>query len=269
MSTNFLFFDNLPMELQKIIILYAPIPPASLSLVSNFFNEWSIPLKYTVHYTRRTKKPCNNQNLFRVRNTLVFLSLNCDFNITDEGLGCIENLTSLDLRYNEKITNKGLNLLKKFNTLTELNLSNNRLITHEGVSGLTSLTQLDLSDNHLIGNKSIKCLTNLKMLDLIVNSKITNEGLSILNKLEELNLSMNSTITNEGLKDLTSLRWLNLKYNCVINEDYIQGLTNLTILGCNKSITTEILLSLPKLVFVDLGDNYKVNKSKLKNIQFQ
>ncbi len=76
-----------------------------------------------------------------------------------------------------------------------MDLSNNKLITNEGIQHLTNLTLLDLSHYVLtyneITNEGIQQLTNLTSLDLCVNYLISNEGIQQLTNLTSLILCAN------------------------------------------------------------------------------
>lgn len=231
-SEDFLIFNELLPELQKEIILYADVNPAILSLVSKFFNEWSIPLKVT-----EIKNSLNmtNENLKKIQKTLTSLRLDCNDTITNEGLSRLTNLTSLIL-------------------------GGNSIITNDGLSGLTKLTSLSLGYNKTITNEGISKLTNLKSLNLKQNKKITDEGLSNLRVLTRLNLNYNNNITDEGLlKNRDTLKSLNLTYNNNITDECVQRLSYLRCLNLygNEKITNYGILS-KDLIFLDLWGNFMI-----------
>lgn len=210
MLTEFSFFNDLPSDVRKIVILYSSGMPRTLSLVSKFFNEWVIPLKVTVI---RFSHRMTNESLKKVQMSVTSIKLYRYQHINDEGLSLLAKfgaLKSLDLYTNRVITD---NCLKKLTSLTSLHLDLNTMITDEGITSLTRLTYLNLWANRNITNNGVSVLTNLKELDLHGNENITNEGIKNLTNLTDLNLRDNKKITNDGLKLLTNLTHLNLRNN--------------------------------------------------------
>ena len=118
----------------------------------------------------------------------------CD-KITDTGLehvAQLTQLTSLDLRSCAKITDTGLEHVAQLTQLTSLNLSGCYKITDTGlehVAQLTQLTSLDLYDCGNItdtGLEHVAQLTQLTSLDLSVCYKITDTGLEHVAQLTQL-----------------------------------------------------------------------------------
>jgi Leucine-rich repeat (LRR) protein len=162
----------------------------------------------------------------------------------DKRLNYFTNLTSLDLSFNDIITNDGIKGLTK---LTSLHLGMNKNITDNGIKYLTNLISLDLDYNKIITDYGIKGLTNLTSLDLDHNEFITDNGIKCLTKLIEFHLGDNKIIGNNGIKGLTNLTSLYLGWiNENITDDGIKSLTNLTSLRLshNNKITSKMITTL-------------------------
>ncbi|MCA2717368.1 MAG: leucine-rich repeat domain-containing protein [Microcystis sp. M169S2] len=109
------------------------------------------------------------------------------------------NLTSLDLDYNDTITDDAVRLLTN---LISLNLSWNNTITDEAVKLLTKLTSLNLEGNHKITDEAVKVLPNLTILNLAWNNRITDKAVKALTNLTSLNLFNNRRITDACIQAL-------------------------------------------------------------------
>jgi hypothetical protein len=85
------------------------------------------------------------------------------FDLFKGSLILFPNLTELNLRQNDTITDGVLSVLTN---LTNLNIAYNKTITDGGLSGLTNLTNLNLFGNETITDGGLSGLTNLTNLDL-------------------------------------------------------------------------------------------------------
>lgn len=109
-------------------------------------------------------------------------------------------------------------------------------VTYQGlsnlsaVSGLTSLTELDLSHNRIQDIKPLSCLTSLTRLNLGVNRIQDVKPLSGLTSLTTLSLEGNKIQDLEPLTGLTSLTELHLRDNVIQDIKPLGGLTALTVL---------------------------------------
>lgn len=160
------------------------------------------------------------------------------------------NLKELDLSNNNitsinPITNSNIELEK-------LNISNNNFIDSSKESSITSklykipsLTELDISNNKLKYLTNINQLVNLKRLNAYNNEIIDLKGLSDLTTLEYLNLGENytkNTIENlNALNTLTSLKYFDFSDNKTSNIiDYVIHMTNLEELVLETNNITNI-----------------------------
>jgi F-box and leucine-rich repeat protein 14 len=139
--------------------------------------------------------------------------------ITDVGLAHLSALTSLthlDLSYCDQITDAGLAHLTPLRSLTGLGLTFCDRITDAGLAHLTplsSLMKLHLSGCSQITDAGLPHISALRSLtQLSLNyCKITDAGLpqlSALHSLTDLNLRFCSQITDDGLPHISALRSL-------------------------------------------------------------
>ena len=89
------------------------------------------------------------------------ISIECNYNITNEGIKHLTQLRSLNLSSNKTITDEGI---KPLTQLKNLNLFNNNTITDEGIKHLTQLRNLNLAGNRTITKKGIKHLKICKII---------------------------------------------------------------------------------------------------------
>ncbi len=90
-------------------------------------------------------KDLTDEMLLKIRqDKIISLNLNYNENITNEGIKPLVNLTSLTLQYNENITDEGI---KHLINLTILNLKYNENITNEELKPLVNLRNLNLKNN--------------------------------------------------------------------------------------------------------------------------
>src|SRR3990170_3578855 len=77
----------------------------------------------------------------------------------------VTNLYDLPFKYKPKLTDSILSSTQ-FQNITKLNLSYNENVTDEGIKNLTNITKLNLSHNENVTDERIKNLTNLRKLNL-------------------------------------------------------------------------------------------------------
>ena len=88
-------------------------------------------------------------------------------------------------------------------TVTELNLSHNKLTRIDGFELLSGLRELDLSHNLLSSTCGLACCQHLQRLDLSSNSIEKVEQLETLQSLEELDLRHNLLSSDNALRPLS------------------------------------------------------------------
>jgi hypothetical protein len=186
----------------------------------------------------RTTKEYNNDR------KLTSLNLSYCKKITDKGLEHLKELalTRLDLSYCEQITDIDLEHLAGL-PLTQLNLSGCKKITDKGLEHLTgfALTQLNLTSCWQITVVGLKHLAELPLTQLDLSEgciNITDDSLAHLAKLTfltQLNLSWCRNTTDAGLAHLAKL-----------------PLTKLNLCWCEK-ITDAGLEHLSKLPLIELN----------------
>ena len=147
--------------------------------------------------------------------------------ISLEGIEALTNLKTLDLSYNNSISD-----------ITPL-------------YGLTNLTSLDLSTNNIsdIGTSNFKNLTKLTYLDLGVNNfSSIDPVIAGLTNLTYLDISFNNiqNVQTNEFKELTNLQTLKMNgdiygdFRLAIQDGAFNGLGNLTELDCTNSSVTSI-----------------------------
>ena len=227
-----------------------------------------------------------NNNKLKSLTSLIFLYLDLNKNITDEGITPLTKLISLKLVYNRNITNNGI---KSLTNLTSLHLVENTNITDDGLTLLLNLTSLILCKNRNITDDGIKHLTKLTYLKLLYNTNITDEGIKLLTKLTYLYLFCDINITKEeiGLRpgfephlfnplinlftpliNLTSIYLIKNKKKKHITDEGIKLLTNLTYLNlcCNMDITEYGINQLAKLTHLYLTGNHNITRNVIQSL---
>ena len=196
----------------------------------------------------------------------------------------IENINTINGLQNLKRLYAGYNKIKSldimnFPSITELNLSGNE-IENNDVSKLTNLqtlTNLDLSSNKISDITPIMDLTNLKILDLEYNQISNIDMLTNKNKLvwlEILDLSGNQISTINNSLELIKLYDLDLGYNQLSNVAIIEKLSNLTNLNkltlsgnqitvINQDVENSTISKLKNLEYLYLSNNNMSDISKI------
>ncbi|NLI71073.1 MAG: hypothetical protein GX364_09450 [Firmicutes bacterium] len=179
--------------------------------------------------------------------------------ITDlTGLEYAVNLEYLDLYGNEI---EDLSPLKDLNNLESLSLGYNPKVTEAGTGALAGLTKLRILDLSCCGFDDINVLSNLTMLE---NLRLTGNGISDispldnLTNLERLYLSDNEIASVDDLAGLTALERLYLADNEIDDIDALENLTAMRYLDLSgNAITTgfDKLQGMTKMENLDLSGN--------------
>lgn len=147
--------------------------------------------------------------------------------VTDEGLRCMMNLTSLILK-NKKFSDQGVSGLTN---LTELVLGSSSRVTNNGLAPMVSLRTLELY-SEIISDVGIMDLLKLTSL-ASYSDNITDVGFIRLTNLTRLKYGGNS-MTDAGMQHLVNLTSLDLSGNSSISNEGITGLSNLSILTLDR-----------------------------------
>lgn len=146
-----------------------------------------------------------------------------------------ESLSELDLSTN-KITN--IEGLEKLGRLSILNLSQNQIRQIKGLTGLTKLKELILAENIIEKIEGLETLEALELFDIFLNKISVIEGLDKNINLKTLGLSSNNISELINISHLTQLKTLYLAHNQIEDITELQGLTNLTrVVLTNNKIT--------------------------------
>jgi len=217
-------------------------------------------------------KPFNNQLGEKIYfNNLIDIFILKIPSFIDDDLITLKNLTHLDIRYNNIISD---NSVKNLYNLTHLSCNNK--LTDNSIKNLTQLVYLDRSLNGLITEKVINNLTNLKTLKMSEN--MTCKYLTNLQNLKTLYACEN--ITDSGLLNFPDLEELyfcidNTKINNYFYNNYkfkisdisIKKLTKLKKLKLNKSnISDEGINLLTNLIDFDFQQNDLITNNGIKNL---
>jgi hypothetical protein len=108
----------------------------------------------------------------------------------------------------------------------------------DNLNGLNSLTKLQLDNNKITKIENLSHLVNLSWLDLSFNEITTIEGLNTLTKLTDLSLFNNKIEVIENLDELTQLHVLSVGNNLLTKLDdkeknimYLRRFSNLRLLN--------------------------------------
>ncbi|PSB46542.1 leucine-rich repeat domain-containing protein [filamentous cyanobacterium Phorm 6] len=125
-------------------------------------------------------------------------------------------------------------------SMTELDLSNNRISDISSLGSLTNLTTLQLRNNRISDISSLGSLTNLTTLSLYFNGITDISFLGSLINLTTLELSINQITDISFLCSLTNLTTLNLNWNQITDIRFLGSLTNLTTLQLRENLISDI-----------------------------
>lgn len=203
-----------------------PYPSARLQTSSSDNNalEERAPMLKHDHYDDDTKMPPDlilQQDLHNnfgvcITSNLTLLDLRGSQRLTDKGLMQLVDLPSLEIAKLDNchsIQGRGLVVLARSHHLHTLSLANCRRLTDEAIiniSHLVSLESLSLDGCRCLTDRSaiaIGNLTQLKRLDLSQCDLITDTGLvelEHLERIEELSLGWCRSITDVGIEILTN-----------------------------------------------------------------
>ncbi|MBC1239955.1 COR domain-containing protein [Nostoc sp. 2RC] len=181
--------------------------------------------------------------------------------LPEEALASLQQITSLDLSFNQLTTLP--EALASLQQLTSLNLSRNQLKTlPEAITRLQQLTYLNLSRNQLKTlPEALTSLQQLTSLDLSCTGLTTMpEAIANLQQLTSLNLSYNQLKTlPEVITSLQQLTSLNLRCTGLTTLPealvHLQQLTSLDLRDNKLTTLPEALASLQQLTTLDLTGN--------------
>ncbi|WWC96181.1 hypothetical protein V866_003048 [Kwoniella sp. B9012] len=167
--------------------------------------------------------------------------------VEDEELKGCENLTSLDLSFNNLRHPPSLHSLTKLNvlylvqnkishiepgeldwcqdTITSIELGGNRIRSIENLDNLRKLEELWLGKNKIRALENLSTFSSLRILSLQSNRITKMENLDALGNLEELYLSHNGLTKIEGLEKNTKLKTLDIGNNMI---EEIEGISHLS-----------------------------------------
>jgi internalin A len=145
---------------------------------------------------------------------------------------------TIDILLNEAGTKDCKVADRNLRSLTELDLSIDRLVDVQPLAGLTNLTELRLDSNHIVDIKPLAGLTNLTILYLHTNHIVDIKPLAGLTKLTALYLYSNEIVDVKPLAGLTNLTILGLRSNQIVDIKPLAGLTKLTFLYLNNNPIT-------------------------------
>ena len=183
-----------------------------------------------------------------VTSNLSLLDLRGSQRLTDKGLMQLQDLHKLEVAKLDNchaITGRGLLAFSMSRRLQTLSLANCRRLTDEAIiniSHLESLEALSLDGCRCLTDRSLAAigdLYNLRKLDLSQCDLITDSGLEHLESveaLEELSLGWCRNITNEGLNALTTQQGRSTVLRilrlarCLITDDGVEYLGRLSAL---------------------------------------
>jgi len=195
--------------------------------------------------------------------------------MTDNGLVTLGTPEALDISRCKQLTNKGLiqlvtNISKAGKRLRVLNISNNVKITNKGISVLGKFEKLGLTELHISGNSevsddTIKLIARNNVIRIINLSKCKHITSTSLTELKHLNVGIFSKC--QGLTDHAFVMFNNLTK---LNISNCKNITDSGInLICNNRNLEELILSSCKQItneaFISIK---KLKKLKILNIDY-
>lgn len=158
---------------------------------------------------------------------------------------------------------------KDMESFETLSITNNTIVSIEGLQYCTNLRSLDLSNNQ------INSLTPLTNLDKLVTVKLGNNkipsipDLSNMTSLSCLYLNNNIIESVTGLKDLPCLMDLRLDYNKITDLSPMDNIPELTLFEANNNSINNIssLSQFTNLIILNLYHNNITDISPLSELQ--
>lgn len=118
------------------------------------------------------------------------------------------DVSNIDMLYYDDLSQMTSDEIRRFTNLEYLWLCDNEInVTDETLLSLTNLTDLDLTNNTIITDNAVSKLINLTCLN-IYGSNITNVGISSLHRLKALHIDKERTISSVDIQNLTNLQQL-------------------------------------------------------------
>ncbi|CAL6009802.1 Conserved_hypothetical protein [Hexamita inflata] len=149
-----------------------------------------------------------------------------------------------------KIELSNISFLSQLITLTQLNLSDNKIYNISTLKHLINLQHVDLSQNYISDISSLQYLIKLTYLDL--------------GKFGQTTMTLNKIQNIVALKSLIHLKYLDLSNNNINDINVLENLTNLTELNlsCNQITDIVPLQNLKNIT------NLKLDYNILNNVDF-
>lgn len=192
-------------------------------------------------------------------------------------LSHLTKLTSLDIKYNKKISNlkpvaglpelkvlkitrtgiSDFNPLKSLKKLEELYVGRNEGADYSVIGELTSLKELEIFAGKISDISWISNLKKLNHLDLLYNGITDINPLSSLTELEYLGLAINKISDISPVANFKKLTYLDIYHNQVSDISALAELENLEtiFLTGNKISDIRSLSNLTKLTYLLLDEN--------------
>jgi len=170
--------------------------------------------------------------------------------VDGEALSKFRELTNLDLGAT-KISDKKLKFFEKLTKLESLDMGFNELITDESLSDLVRCKKLRVLHLYTtnIGDKGLAAIGTLKKLESlsIQQTKVTDTGMQHVGgllQLKSLETSGNPQLTGKALKHLTNLEnleYLGLSYTNVDDAGliHLHGLQNLNQIDLRQTLVSQ------------------------------
>lgn len=206
--------------------------------------------------------------------TLISLSLKSitrsNFSIDDDGLkslSAFSKLTSLDVGYCKRITDKGMSYLSHLQSLTHIGLADT-MVTDEGITGLrrlSNLKSLDIADCRMLTTAAPKLVSfyfpslrsiSLKGIPFGKHSMWNLAGLKVFNHLEELDFT-NTYISDEMMVQEHCKAGIALK---TLNLSYCTDITDLSIYN--------VCTSMPQLRHLYLTHCHSLTDKALEHLEY-
>jgi protein phosphatase 1 regulatory subunit 7 len=156
-------------------------------------------------------------------------------------LSRLPNILRLELSNNRISSHESFNNEETFTCLQYLDLSHNLLRNFSSIK-VPKLVHLNLSHNEIISTEYFQGHSNLKILELRGNKLSNLTGLKSMPRLEELYLCENSIAVFDALEELTSLKRLHLRKNnvSILDEEKMPDFPELLYLNLRENTLKDV-----------------------------
>src|SRR4051812_27814710 len=202
----------------------------------------SIPSLRLERFTAVTRLCLRQNSITEIEGLACIASSLDDLDLYDNLIAHIRGLEDLNLKNLDLSFNK-IKHIKKVNHLVELTdiyFVQNKIVTIEGLEGLTKLRNLELAANRIREIQNLETLVALEELWLGKNKIVEMKGLGTLKNLKILSIQSNRIRQISGLDELPNLEELYISHNALTSLEGLEKVFGLRVLDISNNQVASI-----------------------------